>query len=323
MGKDFAICVGMVGAGIWHSPDGGDSWERARLNRYPENAVKALAVHPREPNVLFAGTDSGVYRSENRGATWDGLGRESNSADTWALAIDPVEPDTIFAGTKPSGVFRSLDGGQRWDKLPIELAEECPAVVIPRVTALAVDPQDHRTVWAGVEVDGVWRSLDGGDTWARVAGGLDDPDIHGIAVSAGQPKTVLVSTPREIFASTDTGESWRRLNVMQQFPHTYARAIAVKEDDPDVIFVGNGNTASPTAGSVQRSGNGGKTWETLPLPSEPNSYFYSIGTHPSDPNRIVACSIFGQLFYTEDGGDSWHKVRQEFSEVRSLAWMPS
>ena len=303
----------------WHSRDGGDSWERARLNKYPENAVRGLAVPPREPNVLFAGTDSGVYRSENRGATWEGLGSETNSADTWALAIDPAEPDTIFAGTKPSAVFRSRDGGQRWDRLPIELAEGCPAVVIPRVTALAVDPQDHRTVWTGVEVDGVWRSLDGGDTWARVAGGLDDPDIHGIAVSAGLPKTVLVTTPREIFSSTDTGESWRRLNVMQQFPHTYARAIAVKEDDPDVIFVGNGNTALPTAGSIQRSGDGGKTWESLPLPSEPNSYFHSIATHPSDPNRIVACSIFGQLFHTEDGGDSWHKVRQEFSEVRSLA----
>ena len=124
----------------------------------------------------------------------------------------------------------------------MELAEECPAVVIPRVTALVVDPEDHRTIWAGIEVDGVHRSLDGGETWTTIAGGLGDPDIHGIAVRRGQPKAVLATTPREVFASTDMGESWQRLEVMQQFPHAYTRAIAVKEDDSQVIFVGHGNT---------------------------------------------------------------------------------
>ena len=323
MGKDFTICVGTIGGGIWRSPDGGDSWNRVRTEHALEYDARALAVHPREPNIVYAGTDSGVYRSEDRGASWDRLDSPLDSVHTWALAIDPVEPNTIFAGTKPSAVFRSKDGGQTWEKLPMELAEECPAVLIPRVTALMVDRDDHRTIWAGIEVDGVRRSLDGGDTWTGVAGGLDDPDIHGIAVCAGRPKAVLVTTPGEIFASTDTGESWQRLGIMQQFPYSYTRAIAVKDDDPNIIFVGNGNTASPTIGSIQRSADGGKTWETLPLPSEPNSYISSIATHPSEPNRIVASSVFGQLFYTEDGGDSWQKVRQEFTEIRSLAWVPS
>jgi hypothetical protein len=70
---------------------------------------------------------------------------------TWALAIDPAEPETLFAGTQPSAVFRSQDGGQRWEKLTMELAAECPAVVIPRVTALVVDPEEHRTIWVGIE----------------------------------------------------------------------------------------------------------------------------------------------------------------------------
>ena len=59
------------------------------------------------------------------------------------------------------------------------------------------------------------------------------------------------------------------------------------------------------------------------LPGEPNSYILCFATHPSDPNLVLASSIFGQLFYSEDGGGSWQKVRQEFTEVRSLAWMPS
>ena len=165
-----------------------------------------------------------------------------NSLDTWSLAIDPVEPNTIFAGTRPSTVFRSQDGGERWEKLFVALAEECPEVIIPRVSALRVDPVDHHTIWAGVEVDGLRRSLDGGNTWTTIAGGLDEPDIHGIVISVGQPKAVLVSTPGEVFESTNAGASWQRMDVMKQFPFSYSRAIALKEDDPQVIFVGHGNT---------------------------------------------------------------------------------
>ena len=154
MRKDVTICVGTIGSGIWRSPDGGETWTRVRPSRYPENDVRALAVHPRAPHIVYAGTDSGVYRSEDRGTRWERLDAPMNAMHTWALAIDPAEPETLFAGTQPSAVFRSRDGGQRWAKLALELAAECPAVVIPRVTALVVDPEDHRTIWVGIEVDG-------------------------------------------------------------------------------------------------------------------------------------------------------------------------
>jgi len=156
-----------------------------------------------------------------------------------------------------------------------------------------------------------------------IGGGLGDPDIHDLAASMGQPKTVLATTPREVFSSVDAGESWQRLGVMRQFPYSYTRPIAVKEDNPQVMFVGHGQTASPTIGCVERSEDVGKTWETLPLPGEPNSYINYFATHPLDPNLVLASSLYGQLFYSGDGGGSWQKVRQEFSEVRSLAWAPN
>ncbi len=321
MANSFNIFVGTVGSGLWRSTDGGETWGRARVIDN-ESQVRAIAVHPIDPKILYSGNNEGIYRSEDSGETWEHLDSPMNDLHVWAITIDPVDPDIIFAGTKPPALFRSRDGGQRWEKLSVDLAEVCN-IGIPRVTALVVDPQDHQVVWAGVEVDGVRRSLDGGDSWVRIAGGLNDPDIHGIALSLGQQKRALVSTPREIFASADVGESWEGLGVLAQFPMPYCRAVAVRPDDPQVIFVGNGDAAVGATGTVQRSRDGGHNWETLPLPAEPNTPIWCIATHPEDPDRVLACSHYGELFHSSDGGDSWGKFKREFTEIRALAWTPN
>ncbi|MGH8056150.1 MAG: WD40/YVTN/BNR-like repeat-containing protein, partial [Candidatus Entotheonellia bacterium] len=185
MAKNVTICVGTLGQGIWRSADGGETWARVRQGLYSESAVRALAVHPRESHIMYAGAESGIYRSDDRGASWTHLDSPMNTLPIWALAIDPVDPHIMFAGTRPAALFRSQDGGTTWQKLSVALAEECPNVGIPRVTAIAIDPVDHRRVWAGIEVDGVRRSLDGGDTWETITSGVSDPDIHNVAISAG------------------------------------------------------------------------------------------------------------------------------------------
>jgi hypothetical protein len=93
----------------------------------------------------------------------------------------------------PRGVYRSRDGGLHWEQLALDIAKEC-SIGTPFVTSVLVDPDDHRTVWVGVEIDGVFRSLDGGDTWAHVETGLYDPDIHAMTIAGTTPKRVYAST---------------------------------------------------------------------------------------------------------------------------------
>jgi len=324
MAGNFTICVGTVGSGAWLSPDGGESWRRVSKGLGNETRIFGLTVHPREPRTGFACANDGIYKSSDGGQSFERLDSPMNSLDVWRIAIDPVNPDIIFAGTRPAALFRSKDGGAHWQKLPAEIAEECPNVGVPRVTALTVDPSDHHVVWAGLEVDGVRRSTDGGDSWTRIAAeGIPDPDIHDIAVTVNGGTTVLTSTPREIFASRDRGDSWYPLMVGDQFPLRYCRHLAQKADDPETLFVATGNGAAGDAGAIQRSRDGGRSWQMLSLPAEPNSPIWNFATHAADPGLIVACSHYGELFASDNAGDSWKKLRREFTEIRAVSWVPN
>ncbi len=323
MARDITICVGTIGQGIWRTIDGGETWERVRQGLYTESAVRSLVIHPQDTSIMYAGAESGIYRSEDKGASWEKLKSPMNEIPIWTLAIDPVDPNIIFAGTRPSALFRSRDGGLNWQKLTVELADECPAVIIPRVTALMVDPVAHNNVWAGVEVDGVRHSKDGGDTWEVVKKGVTDPDIHNFTITVGPPKTLLTITPREIFSSTDNGVEWEPVGVARQVSIPYCRGIVVKPDDPQVIYMGNGESAFGGVGAIHRSGDMGKTWETLPIPVEPNGTVWDLAAHPADSDFLLASTVNGQVFYTADGGDSWTKFKRDFGEVHALAWVPN
>ena len=321
MPSDYNVCLGTAGWGVWHSPDGGRSWTRHR-RPFPLNTrIQALVAHPSEPHTVIAAGDTGIFRSTDGGARWERVGRQGDLPTVWSLAIDPVDPEVLFAGTRPAGVYRSRDGGVGWERLTIDIAEEC-SIGTPFVTSVLVDPDDHRVVWAGVEIDGIFRSLDGGDSWEHVKTGLYDPDIHAMAIARTTPKRILASTAGEMFWSADVGETWTAVGIKQKWPLPYARGLAVKTDDPSMVFAGCGETTTGETGYLLRTTDLGQTWETLRLAERPNSTIWGFATHPANAGRIVAFSLFGEVFISEDGGAAWAKVPRAFGEVRCAAWLP-
>src|SRR5262249_5359531 len=190
----------------------------------------------------------------------------------------PAAPASLFAGAGPGGVYRSRDGGGQWQRLPVDIAPEC-SIGTPFVTGLVVDPDDHRRVWAGVEIDGVFRSLDGGDSWTHLKTGLYDPDIHALALAATQPKRVYASTAREVFISDNLGDTWQSLDVREKWPLPYARGMAVKTDDPGVLFAGCGETTTGETGYVLRTGDFGETWKVMDFPAQANATIWGLATH--------------------------------------------
>jgi photosystem II stability/assembly factor-like uncharacterized protein len=319
------ILVGTVGQGIMMTADDGDSWTRVGVGQgmHSDATVRSLVTHPQKPEVLYAGSDQGLYRSDDGGAKWKLLDTPMNRSLVWSIAIDPVDPSIMFAGTgTPStpGIFRSDDGGKSWEPRPMQIADSCPAVGIPRPTGIAIDPTDHRSVWVGFEVDGIRHSADGGDTWVDLKE-ITNRDVHAVAVAAGTQKTVFTVVNDDVWRTTDDGETWQPAHARETFPWHYTRNIAVKPSDPDTVFVAVGDTTPGRTGAIMRSQDGGNSWASLNLPVQPNSAMWTVGFSTADPDTMFAGSRYGYLYRSDDGGDSWRKLWRELGEVSMLMWV--
>ena len=323
---ESTVLVGTVGQGIMRSSDGGDTWQRISVNQgmYQNPMVRVLANHPDQPEVVFAGSDRGLFKSLDAGQSWRRIVSPLSEYSVWAMAIDPTDPNIIFSGTgtpSPVAMFRSDDGGENWERRDMEVVEECP-IGNPQMTGIAIDPTNPESVWAGIEVDGLRHSSDGGDTWTKAGSDIPNLDVHNVAVTAGPPKTIVVVVNNDVFTSIDDGATWDNIGIKEVFPYTYPRGIKVHPWNPSTIFLTIGDTTPGRTGTVMRSKDSGQTWEDLSLPTPPNSAMWTVDISSSNGRLAYAGSRYGDLYRSDDGGDSWNKLWREFSEISSVLSIP-
>jgi hypothetical protein len=122
----------------------------------PPGYITALAIDPQESAIMFAGTNTGVYKSVDSGYNWNRCLRDFF---IYALAVDPLTPSTIYAGTQ-AGVYRSTDGGTNWE-LHIE------GMSYHEIHALAIDPKTPTTIYAGSVYGACSRAAMAGEAGAR------------------------------------------------------------------------------------------------------------------------------------------------------------
>jgi photosystem II stability/assembly factor-like uncharacterized protein len=171
-------------------------------------------------------------------------------------------------------------------------------------------------------VDGIRRSLDGGESWARIEGTITNPDGHAATVSAGPPKSVFLTVNNEIFYSRDDGATWQSVGVKQQFPYAHIRDVVFDAVDPCMAWAAIGDSTPGTTGVLMLTRNAGETWQRVDMPVEPNSAMWVVRTQPDKPERVLAASRYGYLYESLDHGQTWTKLRREFSEVSSIVWLP-
>ena len=127
----------------------------------------------------------------------------------------------------------------------------------------------------------------------------------------------------DINLSTDAGQTWIHQNVEQKFPWRYCRGIKQQVNNPEILYLGNGDGPPGSKGAMFRSQDGAQNWDKLQLPVMPNSTIWDYAVHPSDHNLVYAYSCSGEVYQSGDAGNTWTKFAQEFGEIRSLMWVPS
>ena len=256
-----------------------------------------------------------------------------------ALAYAPDNPDIILAGTQPAGLYRSEDGGESWRKLEVPMKpyaltryylgdtpfpKDHPDAYgrrhWTRVTQIVFDPLDATIVWASVEIDGAWRSTDGGEHWERCSEDMMSQDIHGFAVVHNGARSLYATTNAGLHVSEDNGANWTMTPIASDWQYT--RSIIERPDRTGIMFMTNGNGPPGTDGRLFRSRNHGADWEDAGLPGEAESSVYFLAVNPADPQLIFAAANLGQLWRSNDGGENWTALKRRLGEIRALAWLP-
>ena len=324
MATHIEAYVGTAGHSAWFSNNLGQTWihPNSQSGMYLEARVWTMSTHPKQPERLYAGTDMGLFGWDENTTRWKHI--ESPMTDVWTIVQNPDSPDMLFAGTRPAGFFQSQDAGKTWhETTPSGVPAFSDINMGPtRVTQLLFDPVNRGTLWASVEIGGIYQSQDLGKTWTAKSRGLVSADVHGIAVIRGASgaKVVFATTNRGLHKSTDNGDNWVFQPLDSEWQYT--RAIAARPDSDAVLFLTNGNGPPGNAGKLLRSTDHGETWLALDLPGSLNSTPWCLATHAHDPMLIFMATNLGQLYRSSDGGESWKRLPHEFGEVRSLHWRP-
>ncbi|MCB0597086.1 MAG: T9SS type A sorting domain-containing protein [Lewinellaceae bacterium] len=333
------IYAGASVGGVFKSTDGGVSWEAVFEN---EGALSIgnIALAPSDPDILYVGTGEangefasgaffgdGVYRSVNGGESWQYLGLE-NSQHIGRIVVDPQDPDRVFVAAagilygkdEHKGLYRTEDGGQNWEKV-LFVSDSTSCIDV------AMNPQNPDILYAstwerirrpwqrsyGGVTSRLYRSQDGGDTWAPLANGLPPSDEErgriGIAVSPSDPAILYATFTTDritnvfdgIYKSLDGGDSWFRVdngtidNIYSSFGWFFGN-IRVDPTNPDVVYA--------MGVTLHKSIDGGVSWEDITYMHVDQ---HGLEIHPVNPNFVVAGND-GGIYLSQNGGNSWDHV---------------
>lgn len=308
--------------GVFRRPAAGGQWSHV----LPDLETFTVFVHPQNPDIVLAGTADGVWRSTDRGATFKRTTFADTGKQVWSFLVDSRDPKRVYAGASPVDVYRSDDTGESWRRLPNPgLKDRATAPFAVRVMRMAQHPARPDEIYAALEVNGVIRTTDGGETWSDCSADLirlsELPhlkskivtdtfaegmlDGHAITISPAEPDAVILACRMGLFRTTDKGESWQDMDMKRFSPITYGRDVKVAPQDPKTMYAALSVAAASKDGGIYRSQDTGKTWKRFDK-VQVHGTIMSVGLHHTDPNQVyIGARYEGEVFGTQDGGETW------------------
>ncbi|QWZ09001.1 exo-alpha-sialidase [Nocardioides panacis] len=359
----MARTVLMIGTrkGLWIANSDGDDRRTWKVEGPDElrSEVHAVALDTantagREQPRLFMASKHWhwgpqVLHSDDLGATWekgvDGAikfpedtGRTLESV--WAIAPSPCDPDVVWAGTEPSALFKSTDGGASftmvralWDHPHREqwgagFGGQAIHTVLPH-------PTDPQQVTVAMSTGGVYRTFDGGESWAPANQGIraiflpEDAQfpefgqcVHKVARDPQNPDRLYLQNHGGVYRSDDGADAWT--SIADGLPSDFGFPVVAHPHRPGTVWVfplegADGRFPVEGACSVWRSRDSGDTWEPL-RSGLPDAFFSGVMRDAMCVDDAAETGVYfgsrdGTVFGSDDEGDTWRPVAEHLPDV--------
>ena len=332
---------GSTGGGVWKTVDAGISWRNITDGAFASASVGSIHVANSDPNVLYVGTGSaairsnvsigkGIYKSTDAGRSWKNVGLP-DAGQIGAMVVHPSNPDVAFAAvlgnpfanTTTRGVYRTKNGGVSWEQVlflndsvgaaDVEMQPGNPNVLY---ASMWFGMRHPWTILSGGAQDGIFKSIDGGDHWTRLAGGLPT-GVMGkadLTVSDAAPQRVYALVEAKVggglYRSDNAGDTWTLMSAASGLitrPFYYDH-VHTDPTNADIVYVGTEN--------FYKSTDGGKTFRTMRTPHGDN---HDMWINPSN-GLVFIQSNDGGANITLNGGLSWStQENQPTAELYQVA----
>jgi photosystem II stability/assembly factor-like uncharacterized protein len=319
--------MGATGGGVWKTTDFGQSWINVSDGTFETGSIGAIAVSQANPDIIYVGTGSdgirsnvitgrGIYKSVDCGKTWTFTGLRK-AGQIGAVLIHPQNPDIVyiaamgsaFGPTQERGIYRTRDGGKTWELVhflsnrtgAVDL-EFCPGDASTIYASMWHGERKPWTIISGGAEDGLYKSIDGGDSWHKLTGGLPS-GLFGksdLAVSAADSSRLyaLIEAPGDkggVYRSDDRGASFEQVSSARGLVRRpfYYTNIDADPTNADVVYV--------NCERFYKSTDGGKKWKSMRTPHGDN---HDMWINPHDSSIFIQ-SNDGGANVTRDGGKTW------------------
>ena len=296
-------------------------------------AVAVAGIPGNATTFYFGAVGGGIWQTTDAGVVWKPIFDSQHVASIGALAVAPSDPQVIYAGTGEAdiradlssgdGVYKSTDGGQTWSNIGLRDSKQ--------ISRIMIDPRDAKVVYVAAlghaytpnAERGVFKSADGGATWAKVLDQGPDVGASDLAMATGNPNLLFATMWRArrppwsvyapiddpgsgLYRSRDGGQTWMHLTGAGLPDGDWGRtAVGVSPDGKRVYAL-----IDAKKGGLYRSDDGGDTWILANSDRRITSrawYFGNLTVDPQNPDVIYMPNV--ALYRSEDGGKTISVLR--------------
>jgi photosystem II stability/assembly factor-like uncharacterized protein len=343
------VYLGAAQGGVWRSTDSGQSWTPL-TNDAPTQATGAIAIDPTNSNVIYVGTGEGNLS----GDTFFGMGilKSTDGGNSWKqfaantflgcginkIVVDPRNPNNVYASStfsfgglssdpNPqialSGIYKSTDGGQTFNR---------SLIVTGQISIgafgydIEMDPTNSQILYATLEAEGVYKTVNGGTTWSKLSGGLPTNGFgrSDIGLSRSNPSVIYATFESlntgdilDFYKSTNGGDSWTVINKPRgdfTCQCSYDQTIEVDPSNPDNVYFGGV--------WISRSTDGGQNW--VDISNNTHADYHAIAFAPSNPRKMFVGND-GGVWVSNDAGNSFSNANTNLSitQFQSISIHPT